>query len=128
VTDTSRNFSQLGILLPSQHFQARRQPMPERRLMAAVLDEALDCLDKYRAATDPSGRRVFAEARQWLLADEPEWPFSFASICAVLDLDATAVLDRLLADGSEAGPSQRGRRSATFDGSSWPRSAAGPRR
>jgi len=103
VTSTARSFSQLDILLPSQHFQAPRQQMPERRLMAAVLREALDCLDKYRASTDPNGRRTFAEARQWLLADEPEWPFSFAGICAVLDLDSATVRARLLADRSEAG-------------------------
>ena len=59
--------------------------------MIAVLQDAIDCVAKYRDATDPQGHRLFDEATQWLLAEESEWPYSFECICAVLDLDANAV-------------------------------------
>lgn len=86
---------QLDIVLPSQHFGPRRKQAPEQRLMIAVLHDALDCLEKHRCATDTHGRRLFHEAKQWFLADETEWPYSFECICGVLDLDSNAVRQRL---------------------------------
>ena len=89
------SLTQLDIILPSQHFAPRRIQAPEQRLMIAVLHDAFDCVEKYRRATGSQGRRLFHEAKQWFLADETEWPYSFESICAVLDLDANAVRRRL---------------------------------
>jgi len=63
--------------------------------MIAVLDDAIQCLQKYRFATNRRGRRLLREVTQWLLAEETDWPYSFPSICAVLDLDADAVRHRL---------------------------------
>jgi hypothetical protein len=89
------DMAQFGILLPSQHFGPRRTQAPEQRLMIAVLHDALDCVEKYRFATDTRGRRLFGEAKQWLLADEADWPYSFECICGVLELDSNAVRQRL---------------------------------
>jgi hypothetical protein len=86
---------QLDIILPSQHFGSQRKQAPEQRLMIAVLHDAFGCIEKYRCATGRSGRRLFREAKQWFLADEIKWPYSFESICAVLDLDPKAVRQRL---------------------------------
>ena len=85
----------LDIVLPSQHFGSRRKQTPEQRLMIAVLQDALDCIEKYRYATDTHGRRLFQEAKQWFLADETDWPYSFECICGALDLDADAVRQHL---------------------------------
>jgi hypothetical protein len=63
--------------------------------MIAILHDAIDCVEKYRVATDPQGQRIFQEAKEWLLADESEWPYSFECICGVLELDASAVRRRL---------------------------------
>ena len=81
----------LDIVLPSRRFGSRRKQTPEQRLMIAVLQDALDCIEKYRYATDTHGRRLFQEAKQWFLADETDWPYSFECICGALDLDADAV-------------------------------------
>ncbi len=86
---------QFDIVLPSQHFGLRRQQAPEQRLMVAVLHDALECIEKYRLATDAHGRRLFQEAKQWVLADETDWPYSFECICGALDLDSNAVRQRL---------------------------------
>ena len=83
------------VILPSQDFTPPKKFTPERRLMMAVLDDAVRCVEKNRVATDARGRRLFHEAKQWLLAAEPHWPYSFERICAVLDLDANAVRQRL---------------------------------
>jgi hypothetical protein len=83
------------IVLPSQHFGPPRQQAPEQRLMTAVLQEALECVEKHRCATDTHGLRLFHDAKRWFLANETDWPYSFESICGVLDLDASAVRHRL---------------------------------
>jgi hypothetical protein len=82
-------------ILPVQHFSPPRKLAPERRLMMAVLDDAVRCVEKYRFPANTRGRRVFREAEEWLLAAEPQWPYSFERICAVLNLDANAVRQRL---------------------------------
>jgi hypothetical protein len=82
------------VILPAQHF-GRPRPTPEHRLRIAVIDHAVRCVDKYRLATGVRGRRLFDEARQWLLAGETDWPYSFEGLCAVLDLDANALRERL---------------------------------
>ena len=89
------SLTQPDIILPSQHFGPRRKQAPEQRLMIAVLHDALDFLQKYRFATSSHGRRLFHEAKQWFLADEADWPYSFECICGVLGLDADAVRHRL---------------------------------
>jgi hypothetical protein len=83
------------IILPSQHFGAREPLLPELRLMVAVVQDAVNCVEKYRFATDRRGRRLFDEVMQWLGAQETRWPYSFESICEVLRLDANAVRYRL---------------------------------
>lgn len=86
---------QLDTLLPSQYFPPRRKQSPEHRLMIAVLYEALHCLETHRFAINLEGRRLFRDAQDWFLADEKNWPYSFECICAVLDLEADAVRERL---------------------------------
>jgi hypothetical protein len=81
---------QPDIILPSQYVGPRRLT-PEHGLMIAVLRDAIDCVAKNRHAEDHTGRRLFDEATQWLLAEEADWPYSFECICGVLDLDANAV-------------------------------------
>jgi hypothetical protein len=88
-------YSRLDIMLPSQYFGTVRKLTPEQRLMIAVLDDAIDCLEKYRLSSDRESRQLFDEAEQWLLASETNWPYSFRFICSFLNLDAGAVLRNL---------------------------------
>jgi len=79
------------ILLPSQffdHFRSNSILEGERRLMLAVLEDAVSCFQKYAGATRPRARRLFQEAEEWFLDEEGNWVFSFESICAVLGINA----------------------------------------
>jgi len=96
LAEVSSSLAQVDVILPSQYFGAPRKQAPEQRLMMAVLQDVIHCLEKYRCATDRDGRRLFGEAKEWLLADETAWPYSFECICGVLDLDSNAVRQRLL--------------------------------
>lgn len=78
------------ILLPSQFYDRFRGHgilEGERRLMVAILEDAVACYQKYAGATKPRGRRLFQEAAQWFLEEEPSWVFSFESICTVLSIN-----------------------------------------
>jgi len=95
ITGAPVSLLEVAIVLPSQHFQLRHKQKPEYRLMIAVLQDAVECVEKYRSATERRGRRLFREARQWFLADESDWPYSFECLCGALDLDANAVRHHL---------------------------------
>jgi hypothetical protein len=106
VAETLGKYSQLDVLLPSQQYNALRKLTPEQRLMVAVLDDVLDCLEKYRRAVDSEGCRLFDEARQWLLAEETDWLYSFQGICSALDLNSSAVLRNLCVEPERNEPAR----------------------
>lgn len=77
-------------LLPSQYFDRIRKQRHfdgERRLMIAVLEDAVDVYRKQAAARDPRGRGLFRDAEEWIEDTEKGWLYSFENICDVLDLD-----------------------------------------
>lgn len=75
-------------VLPSQwHDRVQQSAKPEEKLLWAMVQEALLCLQKYRTIHTPSGKRLFAEARDWFLSDDKDWPFSFINICLYLGLE-----------------------------------------
>ncbi len=79
-------------LLPSQFFDRLRRRSEydgERRLMIAVLEDAVDVYRKQAGARDPRGRQLFVEAESWVEDNDRAWLFSFENICDVLDIDAT---------------------------------------
>jgi hypothetical protein len=68
---------------------SRRGPLQgERRLMLAVLGDAVDCYCRGRGARDPHTRLLFNETRAWLESRDRSATFSFESICDALGIDA----------------------------------------
>ena len=76
-------------ILPSQYFghRDRTDMAGERRLMVAVLEDALRCFQKHVADRDPKGRQLYLDAEEWIMTDNATWFFSFPNVCATLDLD-----------------------------------------
>lgn len=68
-----------------------RAHCPELRLVAAMLEDALQCV--CRNATQVCGprRREFLEACDWLWDDSHDWPFTFVNVCDLLGLEGAAV-------------------------------------
>jgi hypothetical protein len=80
---------QPDLLLPLQFFAGLRrkaQADGERRLMLAILEDAVDCFQKYAMAKDGRTRQLFADAEQWFLSDDRRWPFSFVNVCEALEI------------------------------------------
>ena len=59
--------------------------------MLAVLDDVIECFQKYAGARDGKGGRLFREAEEWILERDSEWLFSFDNICDVLNLDPSYI-------------------------------------
>ncbi len=79
------------ILLPNQYFAAFRRGRAvegERRLMLAVLEDAVDSYRKYALARDPREQACFLEAREWFVSTDRSWLFAFENICDVLEMNA----------------------------------------
>ena len=83
----------LNLVMPSQFYpEGGDGPAPgERRLMRAVLKDALVILFKYDATEDRRGRRLLAEARHWVESDDAQSTFSFLNVCGALGLDPSCV-------------------------------------
>jgi hypothetical protein len=61
--------------------------VPEKRLLLAVLEEAVVTFQRYATEQGRRGRRLFREAEEWMGSEELCWPCSFRNICDVLGLD-----------------------------------------
>jgi hypothetical protein len=75
---------------PQQFFDSLRRASPiepEKALLLALLQDAVECYQKYSAAQDRVGREQFAEAERWLMGGQNDWIFSFNNVCDLLGLD-----------------------------------------
>jgi hypothetical protein len=73
--------------LAPEQFLAHAADTPERRLMVAVFERALDDLRPQYRGTPTERRRIRREAEAWFASEAEAWPFSFANICQALGLD-----------------------------------------
>lgn len=87
-------------LLPTQFFTSLRQRVfveGEKRLMAAVLADAVEIYMKQAFKNDPRARQLFLDAEAWIFSDEPtQWLFSFNNISDVLGLEPEYIRRGLL--------------------------------
>jgi len=78
------------MLLPAQFYGKKalsRQMEGEKRLMLAILTDAIECLDKYREAEASPGLELYTNTVDWIEAREMVWLYSFHNICELLGLD-----------------------------------------
>jgi len=96
--------------LPAQYwdtFSRKRELEPEKRLLLAVLDNAVRT---YRTLIFTGGRR-FAEVEGWIFSDDAEDTFSFRNICDVLGISPSRIRHSLRTWTSEPRrPAERTRR------------------
>ena len=86
-------------LLPAQYFETFRRKTnsePEKRFMLAILEDAIDCFQKYIFADDSRRKAIFHEAEDWILEENSDWIFSFENICEVLGFNPGYVRQGLL--------------------------------
>jgi len=79
------------ILTPGQYYEGAHQDDPEtqgiKRLMLAVLTDAVRCFQIYCRAESRFGRQIFYEAEGWIWDRNSEGPFTFEAICETLQIE-----------------------------------------
>lgn len=96
------------VFLPSQFYGTgglSRHLDGEKRLMIAILKDAVECLNKYRDARSSSGHVHYQNALEWVEDEGTEWLFSFNNICDLLGFDPDYLRKVLLKkEGKQANP------------------------
>ncbi|MBI4482306.1 MAG: hypothetical protein HY652_05385 [Acidobacteria bacterium] len=89
----------VGNLLAARQIETFRRDdhtEPEKRLMLAVLEDAVACFQKHIHARTDAGKRMFRDAEDWILEENSRWPFSFQNICTALGLNPKYMRQGLL--------------------------------
>ena len=86
-------------LLPEQYFTllGRKPLQGEKRLLLAMLEDAVHCFQTYLLAKKPHERRLFQEAEEWIVSTDGLWFFSFENICDVLGINPGRMREALTA-------------------------------
>ena len=77
-------------ILPLQYFERMRRNaflLGERKLLLAVLEDAVGCFQKYSFAHDKKGRARFKDAELWIMEESDDGVFSFNAVCELLEID-----------------------------------------
>lgn len=92
---------------------------PEKRLMLAMMEDALSLLEVGFNAAAGTKRRLFLEVAEWAMdREDTGWVFSFENCCDVLGLNSAAVrvrwieqfgIDGSIGNGATARPRHLGR-------------------
>ena len=80
-----------GQLIASGGLAGAPQVEGERRLLIAVLEDALHCFQKYAGAVDRRGRQRFVEAEEWFMEPDSKAKLTFEYICETGGLDADSI-------------------------------------
>jgi hypothetical protein len=77
------------ILTPAQYYDSKRRDssvVPLKRLMMAVLQDAIRCVQKGARAKSGSKQRYLCEVQEWVFGENGEGPFAFQSVCEILEI------------------------------------------
>ena len=87
------------IFLPSQFYGnggLSRKLEGEKRLMIAILKDAVECLDKFRGSRSSAGKISYQSAIDWVQDSDTDWLYSFTNICDLLGFDPDYKREQLL--------------------------------
>jgi len=85
--------------LPSKNSELRRKKATsegERKLLFAVLEDAILCYLQDAGETSLGNRPEFHGAAEWLSSDDESGPFAFLRVCEALSIDAGRLRSGLL--------------------------------
>lgn len=94
IHERAEGLVQPDTMLASQFFDRirRRSDLTgEKRLMCAVIEDAVDVYRKYAGVRDPAHEKLFRDAEEWIETRDRTWLFSFETICDVLGLEPDAL-------------------------------------
>jgi hypothetical protein len=93
-------------ILAEQFFGPLVQLTGERRLLLAVLEDAVNCVLRLRTATDTKRRQLFKDAEAWIASRDRSWFYSFENVCLTLDLEPDYVRQGVLSRNERCTPAE----------------------
>jgi hypothetical protein len=87
-------------LLPDQYLDTFRRKFhlePEKKLMLAILEDAVACFQKYAFARDGKGKMLFREAEEWVQEKPGDGIFAFDVVCETLGFDPDYLREGIMA-------------------------------
>jgi hypothetical protein len=97
--EPQRWFGQPDVLCTHEYlhvYQGKPSDTPERRLMAAVLRDAIDCYLRDCCAVNRHRKRSYREAEEWFFSGDDHGVFSLYNVCGILNLDPGYIRRRLV--------------------------------
>lgn len=91
VAEAMASLFEPDILAAAQYFDNfRRKTLiePEKRLLVAILEDAINCFYDNVAAESGKRKKLFDDAEEWILEERTDWIFSFRNVCELLGLSA----------------------------------------
>jgi len=86
-------------LTPGQYYDGLRADdayaRPIKRLMLAVLEDAMRCYQTYARSRNRAQRRLFVEAEAWLMDRGADGAFAFETVCEALGIEPSCLRDGL---------------------------------
>ncbi len=72
----------------------------QRELASGILKQAAQDLRRFHGATSAIERELYLDAYRWVISDDCSWPFSFLTVCQLLNLAPESLRQELLTDAS----------------------------
>jgi hypothetical protein len=86
-TDATRELLFADVDPTDDEVRAAAAPaQPERRLMFAILADAIVRFRRLTSVSHPALRAECREAERWIRSDDRSWPCSFVNVCEALDV------------------------------------------
>jgi hypothetical protein len=87
-------------LLPAQYLEtvcSTALPEAEKKLLLAVLEDAITCFRDNISTQDKRKEKLFREATEWIfIQNDDDWLFSFDNVCETLGLNPGYIREGLL--------------------------------
>ena len=83
--------SEAGVPRALWRVRDARSMQPEKRLMLAVLEDAMRAFKEYAVVSNPHVRRLYAEVERWFDSPPTGWLFDFENICDALGLEPSSI-------------------------------------
>lgn len=75
----------------------------QKKLMLAILQDAVECLEKYRGSRNSIQQELYQDSLNWICDASADWLFCFTNVCDFLGFDPSFMRQSLLAREEKAG-------------------------
>jgi len=90
--------NEIDAIHPTQYYLANRSmrlASGEKKLMLAILKDAIKCYRRNVTARSIHSQKIFAETEEWFYDEDTNYLYSFLNICAWLGVDFKLIREKL---------------------------------